>query len=130
MESKQTLAARIAGNLGFSGLAVAISKISQLALFILIARSLGAEGLGQYAYAISLVLLVATLSDLGISQFGVSQVAGKQDQTYDYMDRIFGLRLVLSFLGLGLIFAIGLWMPLSPATRTLVYLIGAGNFFI
>ncbi|MCI0531986.1 MAG: flippase, partial [candidate division Zixibacteria bacterium] len=33
-------------------------------------------------------------------------------------------------LGLGLIFAIGLWMPLSPATRTLVYLIGAGNFFI
>ena len=130
MESKGSLVRRIAKNLSFGSLAVLVSKLSQLVLFVLIARWLGAEGLGLYSYAISMVLVVGVLSDLGISQYVVSQVAATGQNTAWYLNNTFTLRFGLSSLGLLIILALPSVLNLSASSRNLLWLFGLGNFFI
>src|SRR4030067_355842 len=96
MESSRNIVLRILQNLGFTGLAVLVSKISQLALLVMLARWLGAEGLGQYTYALSVVLLAGILSDLGITQYLVSQVAATGEKSDWDLKPTFTLRLGIS----------------------------------
>jgi O-antigen/teichoic acid export membrane protein len=130
MDSSTSLVSRIIKNVGFSSLAVLTSKLVQLALFILIARWLGASGLGQYSYVLSVVFLVGILSDLGITQYVVSQVTGSPEKTGWYLSHTFSLRLALSLAGLCIIIILAGFLTLSPAAKALLYLVGLGNFLI
>jgi len=130
MVSPSNLLPKIFRNLGFASLAVLVSKVTQLLLFVLIARWLGAEGLGQYTYALSVVLLAGVLSDLGITQYLVSQVAATGEKSDWYLKHTFTLRLGLSISGLILVFLLGLFLNLSPESRILLYLLGVGQFLV
>ncbi len=130
MEARRGFLLKIFKNLGFGTIAVLASKITQLALFVLIARWLGAEGLGQYTLALSVALLIGVLSDLGISQYVVSQVAATGQRSDWYLSNTFSLRLGLSLLGLMILLPLGLILNLSPQSRALLYLIGIGQFFV
>jgi len=130
MESRHRFLTTIFKNIGFGTIAIVISKLSQLVLFVLIARWLGAEGVGQYTYALSVVLLIGVLSDLGISQYVVSQVAATGQESDWYLSHTFTLRLGLSVAGLGLVFILGFFLPFSESSRTLLYLLGVGQFLV
>src|SRR4030067_878152 len=130
MESQRSFLSRIIKNVGFGTLSILVSKIVQLALFVMIARWLGAEGVGQYTYALSLVLLVGVLADLGISQYGVSQVAATGQRSDWYLTHTFSLRLGLSLAGLIILLLLGLILNLSEQSRTLLYLAGIGQFLV
>jgi O-antigen/teichoic acid export membrane protein len=130
MDSRHHFLSRIFKNIGFGTIAILISKLSQLVLFVLIARWLGAEGVGQYTYALSVVLLIGVLSDLGISQYVVSQVAATGQGSDWYLSHTFTLRLGLSLAGLGLVFILGFLLPFSESSRTLLYLLGVGQFLV
>src|SRR4030065_1671339 len=122
MESRHHFLSRIFKNIGFGTIAILISKLSQLVLFVLIARWLGAEGVGQYTYALSVVLLIGVLSDLGISQYVVSQVAATGERSDWYLTHTFSLRLGLSLAGLIILLLLGLILNLFEEERTLLFL--------
>ena len=58
----------------------AVSSLLALAVAILLARSLGAEGYGVYAFAFSLVSLLAVPAQLGLPQLLVREIAKYQYQ--------------------------------------------------
>jgi O-antigen/teichoic acid export membrane protein len=60
----------------------------------------------------------------------VSQVAATGEKVEWYLGNTFGLRVGLSVLGLAIIFGLASIWSLSSASRTLLYLMGLGNFFI
>jgi O-antigen/teichoic acid export membrane protein len=88
----------IAKNTSYLTLALIIQKIISFSYFIILARYLGMEVLGQYYTAVAFTTILALVVDLGFSNILIREVAKDQSKTSLWLRPIIGLKIVLSIL--------------------------------
>ncbi len=88
----------IAKNTSYLTLALIIQKVISFSYFIILARYLGMEVLGQYYTAVAFTTILALVVDLGFSNILIREVAKDQKKTSLWLRPIIGLKLVLSIL--------------------------------
>ena len=88
--------ANIAKNTSYLTLALIIQKIISFAYFILLARFLGLEALGQYYTAISFTTIFAIFIDLGFANALTREVAKDQQRASDWLRAVLAMKLVLA----------------------------------
>ncbi|MCP9489433.1 MAG: flippase [Solirubrobacteraceae bacterium MAG38_C4-C5] len=92
----QAGARRIIVNSGFRAIADIGSKLAVLALFVVIARGLGASAFGAFTLALTIATLSATLAKLGQQSALTRAVARDRAMVHDYLSNTICLQLVLA----------------------------------
>ena len=87
----------IAKNTSYLTLALVIQKLISFSYFIILARYLGMEILGQYYTAVAFTTILALVIDLGFANILIREVAKDQQKTNTWLRPIIGLKLILSF---------------------------------
>jgi len=72
------------------------SNLLSIVLFIYLARILGPESFGLLSYIFTLVFFLANFVDLGLSTYGVREVAKNKSMVSEYVSGIVSFRLVIA----------------------------------
>ena len=100
-----------------------------LALFILIARYMGQQALGQYAFAYGLVSFLGIFLDLGLNTVLIREVARRDEQADRYISNVTALKGVLSFLVLLVLLIVILLSRCSSQISLMILLFGLALAF-
>ncbi|MGE5426022.1 MAG: flippase [Bacillota bacterium] len=88
--------ANIAKNTSYLTLALIIQKIISFSYFILLARYLGFESLGQYYTAISFTTIFSILIDLGFANALTREVAKYSEKASEMLSSVLSMKFVLA----------------------------------
>ncbi len=88
--------ANIAKNTSYLTLALIIQKIISFSYFIILARFLGLEALGQYYTAISFTTIFAIFIDLGFANALTREVAKDQNRASEWLRTVLAMKLMLA----------------------------------
>lgn len=100
------------------------SKILTFFILILVARLLGPEIYGKFAFAFSFALLFSLVADLGLSNLITREIAQKKEKAREITSISLALKIILS-LGYLLFFGIFIQLlPFSPLTRRILWFAG------
>ncbi len=88
--------ANIAKNTSYLTLALIIQKVISFSYFILLARFLGLDALGQYYTAIAFTTIFAIFIDLGFANTLTREVAKEQNRAADWLRTVLALKLALA----------------------------------
>ena len=81
------------------------AKILGIIFVALLARSIGAEGLGIYSYAISLIAIFLILPSFGFDMLMVRELARTKEQIADFIENVLSIKIILAlFASIVLIF--------------------------
>lgn len=116
---------RIAKNTTVLFIAYVITAILGLVLTIYIARILGDVAFGKYSFAIVFTALFVILSNLGMNELLIREVARDKSKADKYLGNIVIIRLILSVIVFALIVIVINLMNYPADTITIVYLFGA-----
>jgi len=94
------------------------------ALFVVLSRRYGSEGIGQYSFAMALTGFFAVLADYGLTQYAVRRMSAATGPEDGIFGRVLTLRLLLAGLVVGLLFGVAPWMPLDAEGRRVFLVIG------
>lgn len=117
---------KVAKNSYFLMSAEILSRIISFILTIYIVRILGAADYGKYSFALSMGLLFAVFSDLGINTIMIREISREKQQVGKYVGNMCVLRFMLSILAWILIFIAVNLLNYPKDVIVLVYLIGCG----
>ncbi|ADZ09114.1 polysaccharide biosynthesis protein [Methanobacterium lacus] len=120
---------KITKNIGITGISQIILAISSFILMIYIARYFGTSEFGEYNFAISFTMLFSIITDLGISQMIIREIARDKDSTNKYMSNALIIKLVMSIVTIGLIAVTINLLNYPPLMVTIVYLFGIYTIF-
>lgn len=73
-----------------------ISSLFSVVLFIYLARTLGPESLGYISYAFTFVFFLSNFIDLGLSTYGMREVAKDTTGVSNYVSEIVSFRIVIA----------------------------------
>jgi O-antigen/teichoic acid export membrane protein len=93
---------RIVANVGWRALADLGSKVASLALYVVMARRLGAAQFGVYTYGFALVTIVTALGSFGQGTILTREVARDRSRVQDYFGNTLALRALMSVPVVGL----------------------------
>ena len=91
-----TYVRQIVANTAFLAGARVIERITSLVLTFLIARTLGADGLGTYTAALAVYYLVATAGELGVTNLLVREIAKDPSRTNRYLVHLSAMATAMS----------------------------------
>lgn len=74
----------------------AIRTLVQLLIFIYLARTLLVEAFGHFAYAFTIVMYLMNFIDLGLSTYGIREIAKNKKRTFKYVSDIVSFRILLA----------------------------------
>ena len=94
--SKLGFSLRVQRNLAFNFVTTGLEKGLKFAVLMVATRSLGKEGWGQYAWAHTLTILLAQLTDFGLGTYITREVARRGKQASRLYAGALGLKLLLS----------------------------------
>ncbi len=92
---------------------------------IFIARKLGADGFGLFAFALSFAGIFAFLADFGFSTLVLRNIARDKTETKEYFDNIIFIKTVLGIIVFLLIILSAQLLSFDKSTNILIYLAGA-----
>jgi len=116
-------ARRILANVGWRALSDIGSKAITLVLYAVIARELGADGFGVFAFALAFVMLVTTLANFGQDGILTREVARDHRLLTRYFANTLVLKLALAVPALAVALAVAWSIGMSAETRwTIVFL--------
>ncbi|MBT4209848.1 MAG: flippase [Candidatus Komeilibacteria bacterium] len=113
---------KITANTSFFMTALVIQKVLSFVYFTILARSLGAEGIGQYFFAISFASMFSVLIDLGLSPLLIREVAKEKDEANRWFQQIFTLKLIFALLTVAIVVLLDLILFYSDPVRNLIFL--------
>jgi len=90
----------ITRNTSYLTLALIIQKVISFLYFVLIARYLGMDLLGQFYTAIAFTTILALITDLGLNNVLIREVAKKRELANTWLPAVLSLKLLLAFLSL------------------------------
>lgn len=112
---------RLSKNLIWMAGANIVSSLVGAGLLIYLARTLLPEAFGYLSYAFTLVFFLANFIDLGLSTFGVREIAKDTPRVSDYASEIVSLRLIIAcVLAVLFILSISLASSLNSQSRVLM----------
>jgi len=120
-ENKTTVQT-IAKNTFWLFLAEGVNKGLMFFLTILLARYLGAEGYGQFAFAMSFTALFSVFADFGLSTLTIREVARNNKLAKKYVNNISVMKLFLGVITFSLIVGTIQFIRKSSDVNLLIYL--------
>lgn len=94
------------------------------ALFVVLSRRFGGEGIGQYSFAMALTGFFAVLADYGLTQYAVRRMSAGGGSDDGVFGRALTLRGILALIVIGLLFAVAPWLPVDAEGRRVFLVIG------
>lgn len=100
-----------------------VGSLFSITLFIYLARTLRAEAFGMVSYAHSFVFYLLNFVDLGLSTYGIREIAKDRDRASEYVSEIVSFKLLIAssiFIALALITFLS-----SPSYSFRIIMLGA-----
>lgn len=119
-------ASRILTNASFRAIADVGSKLATAALYVLVARKVGASQYGVFVFALSLVGIVVTFGQFGQDTVLVREVARDRRRLDEYYSNALVSRLVLSVAPLVLALAVAALVGTKGQTELVLAFLGLG----
>jgi O-antigen/teichoic acid export membrane protein len=122
---QQTHSYKIFQNFSFLVAGRALGSLFVFCLFVMLSRSFGQEGIGQYSFAMGFTGLFAAVSEFGLYQYSVKELARESDGLGVRFGRIFSLRLLLSSASFVILLVIVYLLSFPRDFKLIILLIGA-----
>jgi len=124
---KESFGVRVTTNFFWLFVSEAISKGLTFIGTLYLARVLGAEGFGLFSLSLSVAIYLWIIADLGVSLYGLREVAKDQARVQEYLQvlnsmRIFTALVLFLMLGIAILF-----IPMSPVTKKVIM---AGSLYV
>ena len=104
--------------------ALVFQKILAFVYFTFLARGLGVEDLGKYAFAFSFTTLFSVFVDVGMSSILTREIAKDRSRAKEILYNVLGMKLVLGFFVYLLIILLVNVLDYGSTTKILVYITG------
>ena len=101
-----------------------IEKIASFLLIVIVARYLGKEIYGFYAFALAYSTFFMILSDFGINTYLTRDIAQKIENGPKYLNSSFSIRIVLCIISLSLLYLIIQFTNLSSSQKIVIFIVG------
>ncbi|ASJ11452.1 flippase [Thermococcus thioreducens] len=121
----ESLKLRLIKNAGWLFGAEIFSKLLAYGIIVILSRTLGPDGLGQYSFIFYYIGLLGIFSDLGVSFYFMREVARDRDKLKELLPDVLGFKIVLAILNFGIIVLITLFLPKPEWMKLLIVLAGA-----
>ena len=123
MRTKSTLQ-RFFGN--FSSLVVGkvLGDVFTFAFFVLLSRTFGKEGIGQYSFAIALTGFFVVFSEFGLNTLSIKEMSRDNESLLEYFGNILCLRVLLATAVFVLMFAVLPFLGLSREMVVVIIIVG------
>ncbi len=95
----------VARNTTILTIASICQRLLAFVYFTIIAREIGAENLGKYSFTLSFAMIFTIFVDLGLTSAMVREIAKSKEKTKEFVNVVFGAKIICSILTFGLIFA-------------------------
>lgn len=113
---------KITANSSFFLTALVLQKVLSFVYFTILARTLGAESIGQYFFAISFATMFAVLMDFGLSPVLTREVAKDDGDSKLWFKQIFSLKLIATLAAVVFLLVLNTFIFAGDAVRELIYL--------
>ena len=117
-------ARRILANAGYRLLADVGSKLASVVFFVVMARELGNEQFGVFAFGLAFVTLASTLANFGQDQILTREVARDHGLLDGYFANTLAIKLVIAGVSLAVTIGIAAAAGLDSVTRDVTILLG------
>ncbi|MDN5319795.1 MAG: hypothetical protein PWP49_215 [Thermococcaceae archaeon] len=121
----ESLKLKLLKNAGWLFSAEVISKLLAYGVIVILSRTLGPEGLGQYSFIFYYVGLLGIFSDLGVSYYFMREVARDRSKADKLLPDVLGLKIVLALVNFVVIVVLTLFLPKPRWIKALILLVGA-----
>ncbi|WP_324735082.1 flippase [Thermococcus sp. SY098] len=121
----ESLKLRLIKNAGWLFGAEIISKLLAYGVVVLISRTLGPEGLGQYSFIFYYVGLLGVFSDLGVGYYFMREVARDREKLDELLPDVLGFKILLAVINFLVIIGLTLFLPKPGWMKILIVLAGA-----
>ena len=115
-------AQKITANTSFFMVALGLQELLSFIYFTLLARTLGAEGTGQYFFAISFATMFSVLMDVGLTPVLIREVAKDKENGQKWFQQIFTLKIITGIITVLILVITDSVIFYSDAVRNLIYL--------
>ena len=115
---------RIAVSFGTLSVAKVFGDLFTFALFVLISRLFGKEGIGVYSFAIALTGIFAVLSEMGMNMFTIRELPTRTEPFETLFGRMVSFRITLVAVAYALLLAILPLLPFPRDTLVVIALVG------
>ena len=121
----ESLKRRLIKNAGWLFGAEMISKLLAYGLIVILSRTLGPEGLGQYSFIFYYVGLLGVFSDLGVGYYFMREVARDKRKAEELLPDVLGFKIVLAGINFLIIVVLTLFIPKPEWIKALIVIAGA-----
>lgn len=121
----ESLKLRLIKNAGWLFGANVISRILAYGVIVLLSRTLGPEGLGQYSFIFYYVGLLGVFSDFGVSYYFMREIARNRERAEELLPDVLGFKIALVLFNFLIIVGITFFLPKPLWMKALIVLVGA-----
>ncbi len=121
----ESLKLKLIKNAGWLFGAEIISKLFAYGIIVVLSRTLGPTGLGQYSFIFYYVGLLGIFSDLGVGYYFMREVARDRGKAEELLPDVLGFKIVLALLNFIIIVALTIPLPKPGWMKVLIILAGA-----
>ncbi|MBO8175162.1 MAG: flippase [Thermococcus sp.] len=107
-----------------------ISRLLAYGVIILLSRTLGPEGLGQYSFIFSFVALTSIFSDLGVSYYVMREIARNKERKNELFPYALGFKITLAVINFGIIIFLALQLNKSNIIKSLIIIVALENILL
>jgi O-antigen/teichoic acid export membrane protein len=130
MAEKSYRVHRLFQNFGFLTLGKTLGDVFNFLLFVVLSRSFGHEGIGQYSFATGFTGCFTVLAAFGFYDLSIKELSRSSGSLGVSYSPVIMLRLVLSVAVFGILLLILPFIPFSYDTKLIVSLIGANQLIL
>ncbi len=125
LDRNRMRARKIFLNFSFLTIGKILGDLFTFLFFVVLSKTFGEEGIGQYSFAMALTGFFAVFSDFGLYPFTIKEISRRTSLFEDYYGRIFSLRLILSAATFGVLLLVLPFLPFPYETKLIIAVIGA-----
>jgi O-antigen/teichoic acid export membrane protein len=123
-QSTSSKGSSILKNFSFLTSGQIVGDIFTFFLFVLLSRTFGEKGIGQYSFAMAFTGFFAVLSDFGLYTYTIKEVSRRKSKFIKCFGNIFSLRLALSLAFSCFLFITVYFLPFPSETKLVILIIG------
>lgn len=102
---------RIFRNFGYLTIGKLFADGTTFLFFLVLARTYGQEGIGQYSFAMALTGVLSVFADFGIQTLSIKNLSRYRDQVTTYYGRLLAVRLLLSAMVISVLLVMAVLFP-------------------
>ncbi|WP_297435619.1 flippase [Thermococcus sp.] len=120
----ESLKFKLIKNAGWLFGAEVVSKLFAYGIIVLLSRTLGPDGLGQYSFIFYYVGLLGVFSDLGVGFYLMREIARDKGKLKELLPDVLGFKILLALVNFLIIGGITLFLPKPEWMKFLIILTG------